>query len=318
MTTHIAPANHAAPGTAGSPVDPQTPIVELRGITKRYGSVEALAGIDLDVMPGEIVAVLGPNGAGKTTAIAIMLGLRQPSVGTVRVFGEDPLHAGVRERIGAMLQESGIPATLRVGEVVDLFRAYYPLALPRDEVLAAADLLDLRDRPAGKLSGGQRQRLYFALALAGDPDLLFLDEPTVGMDVAARRAFWDRIRALAELGKTVLFSTHLLEEADALATRIVLIDRGRVIAAGTPAEIKARVAGKRIRVRGPLSTDAIGAIPGITSVARHGGYHLLTAEDAMPVLRHLMALGSLVEEVTVEDAGLEAAFLGLTEEGADR
>jgi ABC-2 type transport system ATP-binding protein len=318
MTTLVAPTNRVAPETADVPAGRQTPIVELRDITKRYGSVEALAGLDLDVMPGEIVAVLGPNGAGKTSAIAIMLGLRQPTAGTVRIFGRDPLHAGVRARIGAMLQESGIPATLKVGEVVDLFRAYYPLALPRDDVLAAADLLDLRDRPAGKLSGGQRQRLYFALAIAGDPDLLFLDEPTVGMDVAARRAFWDRIRALGELGKTVLFSTHLLDEADALATRIVLIDRGRVVATGTPAEIKARVAGKQIRVRGSLSTDALVAIPGVTSVTRNGGYHLLTAGDAMPVLRHLMTLGPLVEEVTVEDAGLEAAFLGLTDKGTDR
>jgi ABC-2 type transport system ATP-binding protein len=316
MTTLVRPAISAQRSSPAAA--PPTPIVELRGITKHYGNVRALDGLDLDVSAGEVVAILGPNGAGKTTAISLMLGLRRPSSGTVRVFGQDPLHRGVRERLGAMLQESGVPATLRVDEVVDLFRAYYPIALPRDEVLEAADLLDLRGRPVGKLSGGQRQRLYFALAISGDPDLLFLDEPTVGMDVGARRAFWDRIRALAGLGKTVLFSTHLLEEADALATRIVLIDHGRVVATGTPAQVKARVAGKRIRVRGALTPEILAAIPGASPVGREGGYHLLAAEDAMPVLRHLMTLGSLVEEVTVEDAGLEAAFLGLTDEGIDR
>jgi ABC-2 type transport system ATP-binding protein len=284
----------------------------------RYGSVQALDGVDLDVRPGDIIAVLGPNGAGKTTAISIMLGLRRPTQGSVSVFGRDPQDRGVRERIGAMLQESGVPATLHVGEVVDMFRGYYPVALPRDEVLAAADLLDLRDRPVGKLSGGQRQRLYFALALAGDPDLLFLDEPTVGMDVGARHAFWDQIRGLAALGKTVLFSTHLLEEADALATRIVVIDHGRVVASGTPAAVKARVAGKRIRVRGDIPAEVIAGLPGATVVGREGAYLLLATDDAMPVLRVLMTLGPIVEEVTVEETGLEAAFLGLTDEGTNR
>lgn len=320
MTAAAAPAPTIPPiATPASVVAASAaPVAELRGVEKRYGDVRALAGIDLEVRAGEIVAVLGPNGAGKTTAISILLGLRSPDAGSVRLFGHDPLHRGVRERLGAMLQDSGVPATLRVGEVVDLFRAYYPIALPRDEVLAAADLADLRSRPVGKLSGGQRQRLYFALALAGDPDLLVLDEPTVGLDVAARRAFWDRIRGLAALGKTVLFSTHLLDEADALATRIVLIDHGRVVAAGSPADIKARVTGKRIRVRGALEPDMLTTIPGATYVGRDGGYALLATADAMPVLRHLVNLGSIVEEVTVEEAGLEAAFLGLTDEGSDR
>ncbi|MDQ3128355.1 MAG: ABC transporter ATP-binding protein [Chloroflexota bacterium] len=294
------------------------PIVTLRGVRMRYGSIIALDGIDLDVKPGEIVAILGPNGAGKTTAISIMLGLRRATEGSVAIFGRDPLDRVVRERLGAMLQESGVPSTLHVDEVVDLFRGYYPVALPRDEVLAAADLLDVAQRPVGKLSGGQRQRLYFALALAGDPDLLFLDEPTVGMDVAARHAFWARIGALAALGKTIVFSTHLLEEADALATRIVVIDHGRVVASGTPSEVKSRVAGKRIRVRGDIPAATLAALPGARVVGHEGAYLILAAEDAMPVLRALMSLGSLVEEVTVEEAGLEAAFLGLTDEGIVR
>jgi ABC-2 type transport system ATP-binding protein len=322
MTSTVIDAPIASPMTtalaATHVVKAPTPIVELRGIGMRYGHVRALSGVDLDVRPGEIVAVLGPNGAGKTTAISVMLGLRRPTEGSVRVFDRDPLDPAVRQRLGAMLQESGVPATLHVGEVVDLFRGYYPLALPRDEVLAAADLLDLRDRPVGKLSGGQRQRLYFALALAGDPDLLFLDEPTVGMDVAARHAFWERVRELAALGKTILFTTHLLDEADALATRIVVIDHGRVVAAGTPTEVKGRVAGKRIKVRGDVPGAFVAGLPGAHTIGREGAYLVLAAEDAMPVLRALMTLGPIVEEVTVEEAGLEAAFLGLTDEETAR
>jgi ABC-2 type transport system ATP-binding protein len=301
------------PATQVTPTTPE-PIVELRDVRKSYGAVQALAGIDLALYPGEVVAVLGPNGAGKTTAISLMLGLRPATDGDVRVFGRAPGDPEVRGRVGAMLQESGVPATLRVGELVDLFRAYYPVALPSDDVLEAADLMAERRRPAGKLSGGQRQRLYFALALAGDPELLFLDEPTVGMDVAARHAFWERIRDLAALGKTILFTTHLLEEADALATRVVVIDHGRIVASGSPAEVKSRVAGKRVRVRGSVGDDVLAALPGVRDVVGEGGYRVLIAEDAMPILRALMALGPAIEEVTVEEAGLETAFLGLTDD----
>jgi ABC-2 type transport system ATP-binding protein len=306
----IRPAAAAAATT--SPATATQPVVELRGVGKRYGAVQALDSIDLVVNAGDVVAVLGPNGAGKTTAIAIMLGLRPPTIGSVSVFGGDPADPAIRTRFGAMLQESGVPSTLRVGEVIDLFRAYYPTSLPAASILAAADLEAERGRAVGKLSGGQRRRLEFALALAGDPDLLFLDEPTVGMDVAARQAFWARISDLAALGKTIVFTTHLLEEADAVARRIVVIDHGRIVAAGTPLEVKSRVAGKRIRVRGALTPAQIEALPGVRPAGRDGAYLLLDAEDAMPVLRALMALGPVVEEVTVEEAGLEAAFLGLT------
>lgn len=305
-----APLAAAAPAAVDTAIAP--PVVELRGVGKRYGDVQALDAIDLTVDAGDVVAVLGPNGAGKTTAISIMLGLRAPTTGSVSVFGGDPAEPGIRARFGAMLQESGMPATLRVGEVIDLFRAYYPTTLPAATILAAADLAAERGRAVGKLSGGQRRRLEFALALAGDPDLLFLDEPTVGMDIAARHAFWARIRGLAALGKTIVFTTHLLEEADAVASRIVVIDRGRIVAAGTPMAIKSRVAGKHIRVRGPLTPAHIAGLPDARVVGRDGAYLLLATEDAMPVLRALMALGPIVEEVTVEEAGLEAAFLGLT------
>ncbi len=289
-------------------------VLELEGVTKSYGPVEALTQFDLTVEAGEIVGVLGPNGAGKTTAISIMLGLRRPTTGSVRVFGEAPESREARGRMGAMLQESGVPATLTVEELIRLFGAYYPYSLPVERVLELARLSDLRSRRASALSGGQRQRLYFALAICGDPDLIFLDEPTTGMDVQSRRGFWNEIRELAGLGKTLLFATHFLEEADALATRIVVIDRGRVVAQGTPAEIKAHAGGKRIRLRGDVDTAEVRGWPGVRSVETAGGYVVIQTSDAEEGLRRLFASGQRIDEVTVEDAELESAFLNLTAE----
>ncbi len=205
--------------------------------------------MDLAVRRGEVVAILGPNGAGKTTAISILLGLRAPTSGSVTLFGGAPDEPATKARVGAMLQESGVPGTLTVAELIDLFRGYYPAPRPRTDLLAVAGLEDVADRRVRSLSGGQRQRLYVALALAGNPEVVFLDEPTTGMDVESRRRFWDVIGALAAEGRTIIFATHLLEEADALATRIVVIDRGRVVRDGTPAEIKARAGGATIRLR---------------------------------------------------------------------
>ena len=214
-----------------------------------------------------------------------------------------------------MLQESGLPGTLTIRELVELFGAYYPITRPIDSVLADANLGDLASRTVGRLSGGQRQRLYFALAIAGDPDLLFLDEPTAGMDVAARHAFWDVVRGMALTGKTIVFTTHLLDEVDALATRVVVVDRGRVVADGTPDQIKARTLGKQIRVRGRLDPAQFAAIDGVRTAMREGDVMVVRATDAMPLLRHLMAQGPVVEDITIEDGGLEAALLALTEAG---
>jgi ABC-2 type transport system ATP-binding protein len=300
----VAPAQE--PGPIASSV------VVLDDVHKRYGSVEALRDISLRVDAREVVAVLGPNGAGKTTAIGIMLGLRPATSGRVRILGGEPGSKAVRSRVGAMLQESGVPATLKVQEIVDLFRSYYPRALPRDVVLDAAGLTELAAKRVGALSGGQKQRLYFAIAICGDPDLLFLDEPTTGMDIESRHRFWERIRAFASLGKTILFTTHLLEEADAVATRIVVIDHGRVVAEGSPAELKARNGGKRIRLRGPFAPDEIAAWPGVTRATAVGGVVHIEVTDTTPVMRRIFADGRIVEEVTVEDAGLESAFLTLT------
>ncbi len=289
-----------------------SPVLELRGVTKRYGAVEALRGVDLAVRRGEVVAILGPNGAGKTTAISILLGLRRPTAGTVSVLGGAPGDPAVRARVGAMLQESGVPGTLTVAELVDLFRGYYPAPRARAALLVAAGLEEVADRRVRTLSGGQRQRLYVALALAGDPEIVFLDEPTTGMDVESRRRFWDVIGALAADGTTVLFATHMLEEADALATRIVVIDHGRIVRDGTPAEIKARAGGSTIRLRADVEPGVVAAWPGVLRVGRSGARLEIVAREPQEVMRRLFAGGIAVEEISIEEHALETAFLDLT------
>jgi len=290
---------------------------ELRGAAKKYGAVTALSGVDLAIRSGEVVAVLGPNGAGKTTAVQILLGLARPSAGTAWLFGLDPREAAARMRVGAMLQVSKVPETLKVREHIHLISSYYPRPLPMREVIAAAGLGGLEERLFGKLSGGQRQRVLFALALCGDPDLLFLDEPTVGMDVEARRSFWEQIRRRAGAGRSVLLTTHYLEEADALADRIVLLDRGRIVAEGTPAEIKARVLGKRIRCRTRLSLAELAALPGVrdarrTALSGDKDEAEILAAEAETVVRELLARDPGLSGLDVRGAGLEEAFLALT------
>ena len=210
----------------------------LSGITKKYGSVEALRGLDLSINPGELVALLGANGAGKTTAVRILLGLIEPDSGTARVFGGNPRDRKTRERLGAVLQIARVPETLRVAEHIDLFSSYYPNPMPLAEVIDAAGLRGLERRKFGELSGGQQKRVLFALGICGNPDLLVLDEPTVGLDVEARRALWKQIRAFVDRGRSVLLTTHYLAEAEALADRVVVIDKGLNAKEGTPAEIR--------------------------------------------------------------------------------
>jgi ABC-2 type transport system ATP-binding protein len=288
------------------------PVAELRQAAKRYGKVTALAGADFAVRPGEVVALLGPNGAGKTTAVQLLLGLIRPTGGEARLFGLDPRSREARVRTGAMLQISKVPETLKVREHVDSIASYYPRPLPRREVLAAAGLEGLEERLFGKLSGGQRQRVLFALALCGDPDLLFLDEPTVGLDVESRRVFWRIIAEKAAQGRSVLLTTHYLEEADALADRVVLIDRGRIVAEGTPAEIKARAAGRKIRCRTALAAAEIAGLPGVHGVARDGELVELLAAEAEPVIRELLRRDPALSALEVRGADLEEAFLALT------
>lgn len=290
-------------------------VIELQNITKRYGNVEALRGIELQVAPGEIVGFLGPNGAGKTTAISIMLGLRKPTSGTARLFGHAPDAPQARGRSGVMLQESGVPHSLRVEEVLRLFQSYYPFTLPTEEILRRADLTAKRRSLVAELSGGQKQRLYFALALAGDPDLLFLDEPTVGMDVETRLSFWEQVREFAARGKTILFSTHYLEEADALANRIVVINQGRIVAEGTPHEIKRLVPNTIVRLRTNLPIEQARSLPGVQRVAADNNHLVVSTSEPEAFLRALFRADWQAADLTVQGADLETAFRVLTEEG---
>jgi ABC-2 type transport system ATP-binding protein len=287
-------------------------IANLRMVSKNYGNVPALQAFSLSIRRGELLSLLGPNGAGKTTAIKLLLGITRPNAGSVSIFGGDPSQAAVRTRIGAMLQVAKVPETLKVREHIDLFSAYYPKPLPLAQTLAIAGLEELQNRRFGDLSGGQKQRVLFALALCGDPDLIFLDEPTVGLDVEARRGLWQAIRNLVARGKTVLLTTHYLEEADALADRVVVINRGTVIAEGSPAEIKARTAGRKIRCITSLSTDMLRALPGVLQVGQDREAMELRVAEAEPVLRELLARDAAIREIDVSSAGLEEAFLALT------
>jgi ABC-2 type transport system ATP-binding protein len=289
-------------------------VARLSGAGKSYGEIRALHNVSLEVRAGELVAVLGPNGAGKTTAVKLLLGLTPADAGTVAVFGGDPRQPKNRMRTGAMLQVGRVPETLRVREHIDLFSSYYPAPLPIAETIRTAGLDGLEQRPFAALSGGQKQRLLFALAICGNPDLLFLDEPTVGMDVEARRSLWDQIRRLLARGKTVLLTTHYLQEADALANRIVVIHQGGIIAEGTPAEIKSRTADRQIRCVTSLPIATVCSIPGVLEARSDRGAFVIHATEAESVVRELMLRDSLLRDLEVTSAGLEEAFLALTRE----
>jgi ABC-2 type transport system ATP-binding protein len=288
----------------------------LEAVCKNYGEVFALRNVNFAVRSGEVVALLGPNGAGKTTAVKLLLGLVQPNAGKVRVQGGDPTNPENRMRTGAMLQIGRVPETLRVREHIDLFSSYYLKPLPLKEVLASAGLEKLVDRKFGDLSGGQRQRVLFALAICGDPDLLLLDEPTVGLDVEARRALWDEIRNLVERGKTILLTTHYLEEADALADRIAVINQGTIIAEGTPAQIKTQTSGKRIRCITSVGVATLRQISGVTEVREDREAVEIHAIEAEPVVRELLARDPRLSGLEITSAGLEEAFLALTQDNA--
>ena len=291
-------------------------VAALRHATKRFGSgdatVEAVRDVDLDVRAGELLAVLGPNGAGKTTAIAMLTGLRRPTSGTALLFDRDPRDIEARRRTGVMLQASGVPETLRVRELLDGFRAYYPDPLPLAELIEATGLGGLERRLYGELSGGQQRRVLFAIALAGDPDLLFFDEPTTGLDVELRLSLHATLRELVSAGRGVVLTTHYLEEADALADRIAVLDRGQVIAQGTPAQIKAKVPGRRVRAQTSVSLEMAEHLPGVQHARRDGQWLELLTTAAEPALRELLAQDPAVSNLTVVEPSLEEAFLALT------
>jgi ABC-2 type transport system ATP-binding protein len=285
---------------------------EFCGVSKRYGPVLALNSVSLRIQRGELVSLLGANGAGKTTAVKLLLGLAAPSQGTVSVFGESASSRAAKMRVGAMLQVAKVPETLKVREHIKLFSCYYANPLPLATVVERTGIEGLENRLFGELSGGQKQRVLLALAICGDPDLLFLDEPTVGLDVDSRRTFWREIRSFVDRGRSVLLTTHYLEEADALADRILVLNRGTMIAEGTPKEIKSSVVGKTIRCTTVLSIDEIRAIDGVSSVRQQQDSVEILTSGPEAVLRELLARDASLANIEVVGTGLEDAFLEIT------
>ncbi|SOD70541.1 ABC-2 type transport system ATP-binding protein [Jatrophihabitans sp. GAS493] len=291
--------------------------IELTGLVKSFkspqGPVHAVRGVDLQIAPGETVALLGPNGAGKSTTIDMLLGLLPPDSGTVTLFGMTPAAAIKAGAIGAMLQSGAVLNDLSVRELIDMMASLYPNPLPLKETLELANITDIADRKTNKLSGGQTQRVRFAVALVSNPDLLVLDEPTVALDVEARRDFWATMRGFTERGKTVVFATHYLEEADAYADRIVLMARGQIVADGAATELKAKVGSRTIRVTLPdADLTALRTLPGVSSAEQHGDAVLLSCADSDSALRALLSGYPAARDIEVTGAGLEQAFLQLT------
>ncbi|MET8801763.1 ABC transporter ATP-binding protein [Streptomyces sp. NPDC004546] len=310
MTTTAAPAT-------------TTPVVGFDQVSKTYGSVRAVDGLSLRLYPGETVALLGPNGAGKSTTLDLLLGLKQPDVGTVSLFGGTPREAIVAGRVGAMLQSGGLMDEVTVEELVKLSCSLHPKPYKAADVMARAGIAQIADRKVNKLSGGQAQRVRFALATAGDSDLIILDEPTTGMDVSARQAFWATMREQADQGRTVLFATHYLEEADAIADRVLVLHRGRLLADGTAAEIKAKAGARRVSfdLEGEIDEAALRALPFLTSItvsnsgsaAGSGQTVRIQSSDADATVHALYGLGVYPRNLEVAGLGLEQAFVAITE-----
>ncbi|HEU4663327.1 MAG TPA: ABC transporter ATP-binding protein [Dokdonella sp.] len=287
-----------------------------RGVGKRYGGTVALDGLDLDVSGGELLALLGPNGAGKSTAIAIALGLLRPDAGEARLFGREPAQLEARRGCGVMLQSAGLPDSLHVRELLELTRSYYAAPRTLDDCVAMAGLEGLMDRRYGRLSGGQQRRVQFALAICGAPRLLFLDEPTTGLDLEARTVLWSTIRRMVAEGCAVVLTTHYLEEAEALADRVAVLAGGRIVAAGSVQQIRARVSQRRIRCVSSLDAARVGAWPEVRSVCRDGERIEIVTDHAETVVRQLLFEDSGLSQLEVRRAGLADAFVEITREAA--
>ncbi|MYR83821.1 ATP-binding cassette domain-containing protein [Streptomyces sp. SID685] len=301
--------------TTAVPAASTTEVVGFDQVTKTYGTVRAVDGLSLRLHPGETVALLGPNGAGKSTTLDLLLGLKQPDAGTVSVFGTGPREAIVAGRVGAMLQSGGLMDDVTVAELVKLSCSLHPRPYKAADVMARAGIAQIADRKVNKLSGGQAQRVRFALATAGDSDLIILDEPTTGMDVSARQAFWATMREQADQGRTVLFATHYLEEADAIADRVLVLHRGRLLADGTAAEIKARAGARRIAfdLEGTVDAAALRALPFLTGIDVSGQTVRIQSSDADATVHALYGLGLYPRNLEVAGLGLEQAFVAITE-----
>ncbi|MCX5368170.1 ABC transporter ATP-binding protein [Streptomyces sp. NBC_00015] len=290
------------------------PVVGFDQVSKSFGDVRAVDGLTLALRPGETVALLGPNGAGKSTTLDLLLGLKQPDSGTVRIFGTGPREAIVAGRVGAMLQSGGLMDEVTVAELVTLACGLHPKPYRVADVLARAGVTQIADRKVDKLSGGQAQRVRFALATAGDSDLIVLDEPTTGMDVTTRQAFWATMREQADQGRTVLFATHYLEEADAIADRVLVLHRGRLLADGTAAEIKAKAGARRVAfdLADGIDEAALRALPFLTTLDVSGRTVRIQSTDADATVHAVYGLGLYPRNLEVAGLGLEQAFVALT------
>jgi ABC-type multidrug transport system ATPase subunit/peptidoglycan/LPS O-acetylase OafA/YrhL len=291
-------------------------VAALKGVHHRYGRTPSLDGVDLEVRRGELVALLGPNGAGKSTAVSLWLGLLEPDAGSVTLMGGSPLDVESRRSVGVMMQEVALPPTLRVHEHLELAGSYYPDPLPAAEAMALTGTTALQRRPYGELSAGQKRQVQFAMAICGRPRLLFLDEPTVGLDLHAREAMWRTMRALVDRGCSILLTTHYLEEAEALADRVVVLAKGRAIAEGTVAEIRGVVSRKRITCASSLAVEAVSAWPGVLDARRESTRLHLTVSVAEPVVHALLEADPALHDLEVRQTGLSDAFSELTKEAA--
>lgn len=293
-------------------------VARLCGVVKRYGHLTALDGVDLVLQRGELLAVLGPNGAGKSTSISLLLGLIRPDGGKAELFGMDPQQIDARRRIGVMLQSAMLPPTLRVGELLRLVASYYPHPRTLKESAALAGIDDLLNRPYGKLSGGQQRRVQFALALCGRPELVFLDEPTVGMDIDARRKLWGAMRNLVAEGCSVVLTTHYLEEAEALAQRVVVMAKGRVLSEGSVDALRAQVPLARIRCATDLDAAAVAIWPLVNAAQRDGDRLVIHTSEPENVLRRLLDADASLSALEVQRAGLAEAFTELTRDEGEQ
>ena len=306
---------HAVVQPAEAPMTDDV-VASLRGVSKRYGKLEALSSVDLQLKRGELLALLGPNGAGKSTAISLWLGLHDADAGIVRLLGGSPQEIERRRGLGVMMQDVELPKDLKVHELVALSASYYAQPLSVKEALERAGIVALANRAYGKLSGGQKRQVQFAIAICGRPRVLFLDEPTVGLDLQARETLWANIRALLREGCSILLTTHYLEEAEALATRVAVLAKGRVIASGSVDEMRALVSRRHIRCETTLPTVEVRGWPGVVDVSCDHKQLCVVATDAESVVRRLLAADPQLARLEVRQAGLNDAFNELTREAA--
>jgi ABC-2 type transport system ATP-binding protein len=292
-----------------------SPLARLNQAQKRFGKVTALDGLSLEVNRGEMLALLGPNGAGKSTAISLLLGLQTPDRGSAELFGAPPHSIGARRRIGVMMQEVALSPVMHPREMIAQVASYYPTPYSAAEVIRRLSLEKIAERPYGKLSGGQKRQVQFGMAIAGRAELLFLDEPSVGLDVQAREALWKVLRDLIHEGVSIVLTTHYLEEAEALADRVAVVTHGKLVASGSVDEIRAHVTRKNILCRSGLARDVIMGWPEVLDVRADGDVYDIATRDAEAVLRRLLAADAAVRDIEVKRAGLSEAFTEITNQG---